>query len=88
MIAGLVHTGLTKIYSFASPEQYVTPLSTVVSAFTQFIEDSSLTGQVAECSGKNIYHRSPPEFKDDEAAFIMGDGLQKALQQQGVIVQK
>ncbi|OQV04814.1 hypothetical protein CLAIMM_09642 [Cladophialophora immunda] len=76
---GLVHTALTKIYSFTCPEEYITPASTIVKAFMSFIDDSSLTGQAAECSGENVHYRQRPEFSDDKAAFICGGGLGEAM---------
>lgn len=48
-----------------------------------FLEDSKLTGQAAECSVENIHYRTIPEFSDDSAAFVCGEGLQKAMQSGG-----
>ncbi|KIW77786.1 hypothetical protein AYO21_06904 [Fonsecaea monophora] len=81
---GLVHTALTKIYSFTCPEEYITPASTIVKAVMNFIDDDSLTGQAAECSGENIHYRQRPEFSDDKAAFICGGGLGEAMEKLNV----
>ncbi|KIW80062.1 hypothetical protein Z517_06677 [Fonsecaea pedrosoi CBS 271.37] len=81
---GLVHTGLTKIYSFTTPEEYITPVSTIITAFMRFIDDSSRTGQAAECSGENIHYRVQPEWSDDKAEFLGNGGLAKAMKQHNV----
>jgi hypothetical protein len=50
-----------------------------------FIDDDTLTGQAAECSGENIHYRERPGFSDFAAAFICGGGLEMAIREKGGI---
>ena len=55
----------------ALPKNIITPISSVVGAIQGFLEDSSLTGKIAECSGLNIHYREPPEYLDDATEYIV-----------------
>lgn len=47
-------------------QMIVTPMSTLVNAVAQFIEDLSLTGEVAEIHGQNVSLRPPHDFIDED----------------------
>lgn len=68
---GLVDTGLTGPLITVAPPEYVTPRSTIVRAVMGFVEDDTVTGQVAECSVEKIYHRQQPAWGDDAAEWVM-----------------
>ena len=76
---GLVDTGLTGVLMDVSPPEHVTPKSTIVRAVTGFVDDASLTGQVAECSVENIHYRKQPEWGDQDAEYIMTNKLEAEL---------
>lgn len=50
-----------------------TPASTIIKAVNMFINDASLSGQVGECSGKDILLREGLPY-GNEAAEYMGEG--------------
>lgn len=81
---GLVDTGLTSVLMAVSPPEYVTPKSTIVRAVTSFVDDDSLTGQVAECSINNIHYRKQPEWGDDAAEYIMTNKLEAEIVKRGI----
>lgn len=39
-------------------------MSTIVRAVEEFVNDSNLTGKIAECQGDEIYHRSMMEYSN------------------------
>lgn len=61
---GLVPTPLVGILPEVCPPEFLTPVSTVVKAIEGFLNDSSVTGQAAECSGENVYYRPMAEYSD------------------------
>jgi hypothetical protein len=61
---GLVPTPLVGILPEVCPPEFQTPVATVVKAIEGFINDSSVTGQAAECSGENVYYRPMHEYSD------------------------
>lgn len=67
----MVDTGLTGRLIAVTPQEYVTPTSTIVRAVEGFINDDSLNGQAAECSVNSIHFRKQPEWGDKEAEYIM-----------------
>ena len=81
---GLVDTGLTPTLMEVAPPKYVTPKSTIVRAVMEFVEDSSMTGQVSECSVDKIHHRKQPEYGDDGAEYIMTNKLEAEIRNRGV----
>lgn len=81
---GLVDTGLTGILMAVSPPEYVTPKTTIVRAVTGFLDDASLTGQVAECSIENVLYRKQPEWGDDGAEYIMTNKLEAEIIKRGI----
>ena len=85
---GLVPTGLTAPLIAICPAEYITPTSTVVRAVQQFLDDDTLTGQVAECSGEAIHHRSQPEWGDDMAEYVMGPGLRALMKASRVKIEE
>lgn len=44
----------------------LTPMSTAVKAVEQFVDDSSLTGKVAELHGEHVTFAEPPEYVDED----------------------
>lgn len=56
----------------AFPKDKLTPISTIIKAVEGFINDDSVTGQVAECSGLNVYYVPVKAFPDEEAEYVIG----------------
>ena len=83
---GLVDTGLTGVLMAASPEEYVTPHSTIVRAFEMILDDKEgkHTGLAAECSGNEVYLINHQKWSDDKAEFVMGHGLDPYLMKNGI----
>ena len=81
---GLVDTGLTGVLMAVSPPEWVTPKSTIVRAVTGFVDNDSLTGQVAECSVENIHYRKQPEWGDDGSKYIMSNHLEAEIKKRGI----
>ena len=81
---GLVDTGLTGVLMAVSPPEWVTPKSTIVKAVTGFVDDDSLTGQVAECSVENIHYRKQPEWGDEGSEYIMTNKLEAEMKRRGI----
>ena len=81
---GLVDTGLTGVLIAVSPPEYLTPKSTIVRAVAGFIDDDSMTGQVAECSVDNIHYRKQPEWGDQGADFVMTNNLEAEIKKRGM----
>ena len=44
----------------------MTPVSTVIRAVVQFIENSKLTGEIAEVHGESVTLRPPHEYVDKD----------------------
>jgi len=80
---GLVETGLTPALMAVTLPEYVTPKSTIVRAVVGFVEDDTVSGQVAECSVEKIYYRKQPEWGDDAAEWIMSNKLEAELKRRG-----
>jgi len=53
------------------PQEHITPLSTIVSAFDKFITDESLKGQIVECSQTNHFFRKQVEYPDESTRWLM-----------------
>lgn len=82
----LVDTGIAQTPMAVAPPEYVTPKSTVVRAVAGFVDDDSLTGQVAECSGENIYYRNQPEWANDGSKYVL-TGLEADIIKHGFKVE-
>lgn len=68
---GLVRTNIMpEAISDATPKEHLTQVSTVVSAIEKFLNDDSLNGQAAECSGSNIYIVPPKDWADETTKYI------------------
>lgn len=80
---GLVDTGLTQVLMAVAPPEFVTPRSTIVRAVNKFLDDDTLTGQAAECSGENIHLRKQPEWGDEGSEYIMTNKLEAELKKKG-----
>ena len=80
---GLVDTGLTGVLIEISPSEHVTPKSTIVRAVTGFVDDDSLTGQVAECSVENIHYRKQPEWGDQGSEYVMSNNFEADMKKRG-----
>ena len=63
-ITGLTTTPLVGKLVDSVPEEHRTPVSTVVRAFEEFVNDSTLTGKVAETQADKIYYRSMIEYSN------------------------
>ncbi|KIW86360.1 hypothetical protein Z517_01756 [Fonsecaea pedrosoi CBS 271.37] len=71
---GLVPTPLANTALLAAiPEAMQTPTSTIIEAVNLFINDASLSGQVAECSGTDVILREGLPYAN-AAAEYMGEG--------------
>lgn len=75
VVTGLVNPDLAK----RVPNEYITPAATIVKAIEGFIDDQSITGQVAECSGEEIYYRDGNAFSNEGSKWVMTGGLKKLL---------
>lgn len=45
----------------------ITPMSTMIKGVEMFLEDPSLTGEIAEIEGQDATLRSPPEFVSEDS---------------------
>lgn len=71
ILPGLVPTPLANTALLAAfPDEMLTPASTIVSAINVFLDDSSRTGQVAECSGREIHYRPVLPYCNAAAEFL------------------
>ncbi|CZR68757.1 related to 15-hydroxyprostaglandin dehydrogenase (NAD(+)) [Phialocephala subalpina] len=71
---GPVDTGISPGMQKLVPEEHMTPMDVVVSAFDKFLSED-ITGQVAECSGTEVFIRQPVEYSNDTARFLNQDML-------------
>lgn len=44
----------------------LTPMSTATTAVSQFVNDPSLTGKIAELHGENVTIAEPPAYVDED----------------------
>ena len=69
---GLVPTALpAQPMIDAFPKDKLTPISTILKVVEGFINDDSVTGQVAECSGLNVYYIPVKPYPDKEAEYLI-----------------
>ena len=69
---GLVPTGLLPpAITDGIQQDMITPTSTIVKAINGFLSDSSITGQVAECSGPDIIYRPSYEPENEAAKYML-----------------
>ena len=69
---GLVPTALpAQAIIDAFPRDKLTPIATILQVVEGFINDDSVTGQVAECSGLNVYHIPVKQYPDEEAEYLI-----------------
>ncbi|KAH7113629.1 hypothetical protein EDB81DRAFT_768055 [Dactylonectria macrodidyma] len=70
---GLVPTPLiSPALKEAMPPDMVTPVSTVLRGFKSIVSDDSMTGQVIECSGNEIFHRRALPYANSVAEYLCG----------------
>ena len=62
------------------PKEYITPVGTIARAIEGFIDDQSVTGEVAECSGEDIFYRPVTSFSNKGSEWVMTGGLKSLLQ--------
>ncbi|KAF3159366.1 hypothetical protein TWF788_003775 [Orbilia oligospora] len=55
------------------PEEHITPVSTIVSAYNKFIDDETLTGQVVECAQDQHYFRKQVEYPSESQRWMNED---------------
>lgn len=70
---GLVPTNIMPdAITQVTPPEYVTPLTTIVSAVEGFVldEENKLSGQVAECSAQSVVMKPLNEYLDDASKHI------------------
>jgi len=78
---GLVPTPLvTPALIDAFAKDKLTPISTVVKAINQFIEDGSITGQAAECSGEEIIYRSHVPYGNEATEYLLSGKTEKPIE--------
>jgi 15-hydroxyprostaglandin dehydrogenase (NAD) len=84
---GLVATPLANAVLLAAfPEELRTPASNITKAINMFLEDDSLSGQVVECSGKEILFRDSMSYSNEaakylcEGKFMRGEDFDAAVQ--------
>jgi 15-hydroxyprostaglandin dehydrogenase (NAD) len=66
---GFIDTGLTKRLLKTVPPQYITPMSTLLRAYDDILENDA-TGCAAEISRDQIYFRQAPEFADESQRWV------------------
>ncbi|KAJ6256447.1 15-hydroxyprostaglandin dehydrogenase [NAD(+)] [Drechslerella dactyloides] len=68
---GLVPTAIFpgKLTDFF-PEEYITPVSTIVAAYDKFITDETLAGKVVECSQDRHFFRDRPEYPNESQRWM------------------
>jgi 15-hydroxyprostaglandin dehydrogenase (NAD) len=61
-------------------KSFITPTSTVVKAINTFLNDRSLNGQIAECSGEDLIYRHSFEPENEAAKNMLSlrDGAARA----------
>jgi len=70
ILPGLTPTPLANSALLAAwPSDMLTPVSVIVETVTRFLEDPSLTGQAAECSGNEIHYRPVLPYCNQAAEF-------------------
>jgi hypothetical protein len=48
-----------------------TPMSTVIRAVEGYLNNSTQTGQVVECSVEDLYYHDQPEYSNEEVKWII-----------------
>jgi NAD(P)-dependent dehydrogenase (short-subunit alcohol dehydrogenase family) len=76
VVTGLISPDLAK----KVPKEYITPVGTIVRAIEGFIDDQSVTGEVAECSGEEIFYRPVTSFSNKGSEWVMTGGLKFLMQ--------
>ncbi|KAK0108150.1 hypothetical protein ONS95_002972 [Cadophora gregata] len=66
-----VPTGLAPEEVLAKfPKEHITPMSTLIRAYDMFLDDSSLSGKVAETSLDQVHFQEPPEFSSESNRWL------------------
>ncbi|EPS41890.1 hypothetical protein H072_4126 [Dactylellina haptotyla CBS 200.50] len=52
------------------PEEHITPVSTIVSAYNKFIDDEKLAGKVVECSQDKHFFREQVEYPSESQRWM------------------
>ena len=52
------------------PKEHITPMDTVLEAFSRFLEDETMTGQIVELSLDQLYFRTPPEWANASQKWL------------------
>jgi 15-hydroxyprostaglandin dehydrogenase (NAD) len=74
ILPGFVKTGLAPPEMIdMMPQEYVTPISTVLRAYDMFLRDSEMTGQAVELSGDQIHFHSIPKYPDEISRWLHED---------------
>lgn len=55
------------------PKEHVTPMETIMKAYSAFLDDDKMTGQTVECSLDQLYFRQMPEWANASQKW-MGEG--------------
>ncbi|KAL4861705.1 hypothetical protein BDV12DRAFT_179871 [Aspergillus spectabilis] len=86
IIPGVVPTSiLSDEIIHAVPDAFRTPVSLIVKAINNIIDDSSINGQAIECSGSEIRARPPLPFINAAAEFTAGGKYKEALEANAVL---
>jgi 15-hydroxyprostaglandin dehydrogenase (NAD) len=75
VLIGLIPADIAK----KVPQEFITPSATVVRAVESFIADQSLTGQVVECSGQELFYHPTPTFSNPGTEWVMTGGVKRIL---------
>lgn len=67
---GFIATAMSQDVSDRIPEQYATPMTTVLKAYDRCIEGSE-NGAALEISNNEIYPRGPPDYSDDSQKWVI-----------------
>ena len=71
----LVSQALTSIYL----QDRLTPVSTIVGAMENFLDDDTLTGIAAECSDTAVIYREHPGYFNADAEYLVSGAVYKEV---------
>lgn len=76
---GMVDTALVPDTLVESvPKEMQTPMSTIIKAIEGFLEDTSVNGVAAECTGEEVLYRPVMRYGNKAAEFVVG-GVEGAM---------
>jgi len=52
------------------PKEHITPMSTIIRAFDEFLQNPEKSGDILECSQDQLFPRKPPEFPNESQRWL------------------